>query len=415
MATDRPRALVSGASVAGPVLAYWLERFGYAPTVVERTPEVRMGTGGHAVDLFGPAVELMDWMGLEGQVESARTVTRVFSFIRPGRPPVDVSAETASEGVSSRHVEIMRGDLARILHEAARHRVEYVFDDSVAAVHDAGPRVEVTFERSAPREFDVVVGADGLHSTTRRLVFGPEPEFLRFLGGYLAVFTAPDHLRLGDRMVAFSAPGRTAAMYPVRETGQARVVLLWRTPVPHDVARHDVDAQRGLIRSRYGDLGWELPRLLAALDQADDLYLDSISQVVMDSWVRGRVGLVGDAGYSPGPAVGGGTSLAVIGAYMLATELASAGDPVRALDRYQQAMRPVVAHSRNIGPTVMKFLVPRSAAQIWLTAQAMRVLPRLPDPLRRRLTAFGGSAAAMLREARLRRPEDVPLARPSPS
>jgi 2-polyprenyl-6-methoxyphenol hydroxylase-like FAD-dependent oxidoreductase len=415
MATDRPRALVSGASVAGPVLAYWLDRFGYAPTVVERTPEVRMGTGGHAVDLFGPAVELMDWMGLGGEVEDARTVTRVFSFIRPGRRPVDVSAETAAEGVSSRHVEIMRGDLARILHEAARQRVEYVFEDSVAAVRDAGPRVEVTFERSAPREFDVVVGADGLHSTTRRLVFGPDPEFLRFLGGYLAVFTAPDHLRLGDRMVAFSAPGRTAAMYPVRETGQARVVLLWRTSILEDVARHDIDAQRALIRSRYGDLGWELPRLLAALDQADDLYLDSISQVVMDHWVRGRVGLVGDAGYSPGPAVGGGTSLAVIGAYLLATELAAAGDPVGALDRYQRAMRPVVAHSRRIGPTVMKFLVPGSAAQIWLTAQAMRVLPRVPDPLRRRLTSFGGSAGAMLREARLRRPEDVPLARPSPS
>jgi 2-polyprenyl-6-methoxyphenol hydroxylase-like FAD-dependent oxidoreductase len=203
-------------------------------------------------------------------------------------------------------------------------------------------------------------------------------------------------------------------MYPVRDTGQARVVLLWRTPMPHDVDRHDVEAQRALIRSRYGDLGWELPRLLTALDQADDLYLDSISQVMMSNWVRGRVALVGDAAYSPGPAVGGGTSLAVIGAYMLASELAAAGDPVRALEGYQRAMRPVVAHSRKIGPTVMKFLIPDSAAQIWLTAQAMRILPRVPAPLRRRLTSFGG-AAAMLREARLRRPDDVPLARPLPS
>ena len=112
MATDRPRALVSGASVAGPVLAYWLHRFGFQPTVIERTPEVALGGGGHAVDLFGPAVELMDWMGLEGQVEPARTLTRVFSLVRPGRPPVEVPAEIASEGVSERHVEIMRGDLA---------------------------------------------------------------------------------------------------------------------------------------------------------------------------------------------------------------------------------------------------------------------------------------------------------------
>ena len=407
MPTQRPRVLISGASVAGPVLAYWLHRFGFAPTVIERTPAVRVGTGGHAVDLFGPAVELMGWMGILDQVRDARTRTRVISFVRPGRRPVDVPAEALSEGVSDRHIEIMRGDLAGILHEATREHVEYVFDDSVTSLRETGRAVEVTFERGAPRTYDVVVGADGLHSTTRRLVFGPDEEFLRFLGGYLAVFTVPNYLRLDGRMLGFSAPGRTAGMYPVTDPDQARVVLLWRTPALHDYDRHDLDAQRRLVRRLYGDLGWELPRLLDELDSADDLYLDSISQVLMPGWTRGRVALVGDAGYCPGPAVGGGTSLAVIGAYALAGELlAAGGDPAQAFAAYERTLRPVVGHSRAIGPKVIDLIIPRSRAQIWLTAQAVRALPRIPAPVRRRLTSFGGSPAAMLDEARLRRPED---------
>jgi 2-polyprenyl-6-methoxyphenol hydroxylase-like FAD-dependent oxidoreductase len=409
MQTQQPRVLISGAGVGGPVLAYWLHRFGFAPTVIERTPAARVGSGGHAVDLFGPAVEVMEWMGILRRVQDARTRTTVISFVRPGRRPVDVPAEALSEGVSDRHIEIMRGDLAGILHDLTREHVDYVFDDSVTALQETGRAVEVTFERAAPRTFDLVVGADGLHSTTRRLAFGADDEFLRFLGGYLAVFTAPNYLRLDNRMLGFSAPGRAAGMYPVGDPEQTRVVLLWRSPDLHDYDRHDLDAQRRLVRGVYGDLGWELPRLLDELETAEDLYLDSISQIVMRSWTRGRVALVGDAGYCPGAAVGGGTSLAVIGAYVLAGELlAAGGDHARAFAAYERTLGPVVGHSRAIGPRVIEVIIPRSRAQIWLTAQAIRVLPHIAAPIRRRLTSFGGGAAAMLDEARLRRPEDLP-------
>jgi 2-polyprenyl-6-methoxyphenol hydroxylase-like FAD-dependent oxidoreductase len=401
--------LISGASVAGPVLAYWLHRHGFTPTVIERTPEVRMGGGGHAVDLFGPAVDVMEWMGVLPEVRDCRTRNDVISFVWAGHRPVEVSAEIAAEGVSDRHIEIMRGDLARIVYDLTCDTVEYVFGDSIATLDDTDAGVEVTFERGAPQTYDLVIGADGLHSTTRRLVFGPEREFLRFLGGYLAVFTVPNYQRLQNRMVGFSARGRTAAMYPVpRDTSQARVVLLWRTPSLYDYDRHDLAAQRRLVRNLYGDLGWEVPRLLAELDGADDLYLDSISQIVMDGWTRGRVALVGDAGYCPAPAVGGGTSLAIIGAYVLASELAVAGgDHIQGYPAYEQALAPVVNRSRSIGPTVLKLIIPGSRTQIWVTAQAMRAIPHLPAPLRRRLTSFGGDAAAMLNEARLRRPEDL--------
>jgi len=287
------------------VLAHWLHRFGFRPTVVERAPQMRAGGGGHAVDLFGPAVDIMNWMGVLDQVESARTTTEVVALIRPGRSPIEVPAEMASEGVSERHIEILRGDLAQIVWNTTSDTIEYVFGDSITAVTGTGDRVQVSFERGRSRTFDLLIGADGLHSITRHLVFGPEESFTRFLGGYLAVFTVPNDLQLHNRMVTFAAPGRTTALYPVGDASQARVLLLWRTPRLHNYDRHDPVAQRRLIRSMYADLGWEVPRLLDRLDQADDLYLDSISQVAMRSWTRGRVSLVGDAGYSPGPAVGG--------------------------------------------------------------------------------------------------------------
>jgi 2-polyprenyl-6-methoxyphenol hydroxylase-like FAD-dependent oxidoreductase len=183
------------------------------------------------------------------------------------------------------------------------------------------------------------------------------------------------------------------------------VLFLWRTPVQHDYDRRDLAAQRRLIRNLYDGMGWEVPRLLAELEHADDLYIDSISTIVMDSWTRGRVSLVGDAGYSPGAAVGGGTSLAVVGAYVLAAELAAAsGDHVHGLAAYEQVMRPAVQQSQRIGPAVMKMLIPRSRALLWARAQAIRVLPRLPAPVRRRLTSYGGGPAAMLDAVQLRQP-----------
>jgi 2-polyprenyl-6-methoxyphenol hydroxylase-like FAD-dependent oxidoreductase len=151
-----------------------------------------------------------------------------------------------------------------------------------------------------------------------------------------------------------------------------------------------------------------VPRLLEELDNADDFYLDSISQVRMDTWTKGRVTLVGDAAYSPGPAVGGGTSLAVLGAYALAAELAAARDVAAGLAASEDAIRSAVQASRNIGPTVLKMMIPESRTQIWAMAQAIRTLPRLPAPLRRWITSFAGGPAAMLEGARLRDPAGVP-------
>jgi len=209
--TTHTDVLVSGAGVAGPTLAYWLRRHGFSPTVIERVPTLRRGLGGHAVDLRGPAVDVIEPMGVLPEVLSAATQTELISLQRPGRPSVEVDLRRVMPAISVRHVEIMRGELVSILHEATRNDVEYVFGDSIRTIDDDGDGVAVTFEHASPRRFALVVGADGLHSTVRRLVFGEESRFRRYLGGYLAVFTVPNYLGLAGRMLTYVAPGKLAA------------------------------------------------------------------------------------------------------------------------------------------------------------------------------------------------------------
>jgi 2-polyprenyl-6-methoxyphenol hydroxylase-like FAD-dependent oxidoreductase len=396
--------LVCGASVSGPTVAYWLHRHGFTPTVVERTPALRQGWGGHAVDLFGPSVDVAEWMGVLPTVLAARTRTERISFLRPGRRPADVDMSRLVAGISDRHVEIMRGELARILYETTRHDVEYVFGDSIRTLRQVGDRVEVSFESGPERSFGLVVGADGLHSTVRRLAFGDETKFRRYIGGYFAVFSLPNYLGLDGQMLNLTTPGRIAAVYPVRQTGQARAGFLFRRATELDYDHRDVAQQKRLVRAEYADAGWEVPRLLDEMDSAEDFYFDSISQIRMDTWSTGRVTLVGDAGYCPAPAVGGGTALAVIGAYVLAGELASAnGDPVRGLTGYENRMRELVRRSRSIGPSSMKTLIPQTPRQVALTTQLMRLVPRLPAAAQRRLFSLQGGPARALESITLQR------------
>jgi 2-polyprenyl-6-methoxyphenol hydroxylase-like FAD-dependent oxidoreductase len=389
--------LISGASIAGPTLAYWLSRYGFRAIVVERTPALRAGLGGHAVDLLGPAVDVAEWMGILPQVMAARTGTDVISIERPGRSPVVVDVGRAVTGIASRHVEIMRGELTSIMYEATRDDVEYVFGDSIRTLDDDGDRVAVTFEHGPARDVDLVVGADGLHSNVRRLTFGDESRFRHYLGGYLGVYTLPNYLGLDGRMVMHHSPGKFVAMYPVRQTGAARALFLFRRAEELHYDHRDIEQQKRLLRQAFAEDGWEAPRILAELDEAPDLYFDSISQIRMESWSRGRVTLVGDAGYCPAPAVGGGTAVAVLGAYVLAGELrAAGGDHTTAFPIYEQQLRRLVARTRALAPTMMKTLIPRSRRQVWATTQAMRVLPHLPATVQRGLSSFVRAPARAL-------------------
>ncbi|MEV6427081.1 FAD-dependent monooxygenase [Nocardia sp. NPDC051463] len=370
------RILISGASVAGPVLAYWLTRHDFSVTVVERAPTLRK-TGGHAVDLFRPAVDISEKMGALPRIEERATGTTRMTLQREGaRRPVQVDLSKIFSAASERHVEIMRDDLSEIYYDAARDDVEYIFGDSITAISPDG---EVRFENAAPRRFDLVVGADGLHSNVRHLVFGDESRFSTFIGAYLGVLTLPNTSGLDGELLIHVGVGRTVGMYGARHLGDARALFLFRSERELDYGYRDVTRQKELLRDAFGDFHADVDHWLDELDRTPTFYFDSIAQLRMDTWSRGRVTLVGDAGYCPGPAVGGSTSLAVVGAYVLAGELARAGgDNERAFPAYERAMAEHVRGSHAAALSAAKTLIPASRLGVSGLVQGARLLSALP-------------------------------------
>ncbi|MFC4108871.1 FAD-dependent monooxygenase [Micromonospora zhanjiangensis] len=378
--------LISGAGVAGPALAWWLRRYGFAPTVVERAPTLR--DGGYKIDIRGVALTVVERMGLLDEIHANSTDVRTAWFVdRTGRGIAEMDAALFG-GRTGADVEIMRGDLGRLLHRATRSDVEYLFDDSVTALVDRPDGVEVAFERAAARRFDLVIGADGVYSTVRSLAFGPHEMFVRGLGHYVSIFTVPNHLGLDREERLYAEPGRTVNVYSTRQDTAAKALFLWASdPLGYD--RRDLDRQRDLLAAAFAGAGWQVDRLLAALPDAPDFYFDPVSQVHVDRWHAGRVALLGDAGYGASPASGQGTGLALVGAYVLAGELAAAGGDHRtAFARYDGALRDFVARNQALAPNNLRGMVLRSRAGVWASTRMIRLMPHLPgrDRMVRRVT-----------------------------
>ncbi|AUG75203.1 FAD-binding monooxygenase [Kitasatospora sp. MMS16-BH015] len=391
-ASTATEVLISGAGIAGPALAYWLTRAGYRTTVVERAPDLR--PGGQTVDLRGAGRTVMDRMGLLDRARELSVDQRGLALVSPkGRMLAEVPEDAfGGEGIVS-EIEILRGDLARLLYDASLPQTEYLFDDTVTALHEDEHGITVGFEKAAPRRFGLVIGADGSHSVVRSLAFGPESEYARPLGIYNAWFTH-DALELDGWFQMCNLPGGlVASARPGRLPGEIKAGLSFRSgPISYD--RRDTAAQRELVAARFTDHRWEVPRLLRAMQTAPDFFLDSMSQVVMPGWTKGRVALVGDAGYCPSPLTGLGTSLSLVGAYVLAGELATArGDHHRAFRRYDDLMRPYVTQAQELPPGGAAGYAPRSALMIRLRALSMRTMTHWP--MRPILAAQFAKAAAI--------------------
>ena len=338
------RVLVTGASIAGPALAHWLFRRGAEVTVVERAPELR--PGGQAVDARGVAREVIRRMGLDAAVRAARTETAgAYTVDEDGNVLETFRAEDDGGDGYISEIEILRGDLSRVLY------VEYVVGDRIAELTQDADGVDVAFASGDRRRFDLVVGADGLHSALRAMVFGPRERFVRHLGLVLAFYSVPNEFGLDRWLIDYQHPesGRSALLRPIQDATRAMAMFSFPAAA-FDVDHRDVTAQQTLLRERMTGLGWLTPRILAHLDDTPDFYLDQVAQVVMDRWSNGRVGLLGDAAFSSSPMSGGGTGLALVGAYLLAGELATAGwDPEAGFAGYEARMRSFVEANQEIG------------------------------------------------------------------
>ena len=350
--------LISGAGIAGPALAFWLARSGYAVTVVEKVPVLRLG--GQAVDFKGEVHrQVLERMGILDEVHRRQTGKTDLRIVDER----DKHLATMPGEFIGGDVEILRGDLTEILYERTADSCEYLFGDSVTALTDTESGAEVTFEKSRGRRFDLVFGADGIHSAVRRLRFGQEENFVQFLGYYYAVVGAT------AAVTAASADRERATGWMYNEPGRMAVVGGPKAPElfvfasdPIDYDRGDITEQKRLLAAAYSGASWRVPGLLAHLDDAPDFYLDSIARVETDTYTAGRVALLGDAAY--GNTLGGfGTGLALVGAYVLAGELAAAGGDHRvAFERYNEQMHRYakIARKGSAGP----FLAPKSATRI---------------------------------------------------
>lgn len=355
--------LISGAGIAGPTLAWWLAEAGYRPTIVESAPEPR--TGGYIIDFWGKGYDIAEKMGLLPELlEAGYQVKEVRLVGSRGQRTGGFAADVFNRSTGGRFVSLPRGELSASLNRAVADRAELIFGDQITSLKDDGDTVVVTFDHSTPCRFDMVIGAEGIHSPTRAMIFGPPEQFEHYLGYKFAAFIAPDyHPRDPDIYMSYSEPGKQAARFTLRD-GSALILLIYVEDDDNVIPTGEA-AQKARLRAIFGDMGWEVAAMLDALDRCDDLYMDCVAQARMDRWSKGRVALLGDAAYAPSFLAGQGSALAMIGAYVLAGELKRAGgDHGIAFARYEALLQPFLAKKQKSATQFAGAFAPRTSLGI---------------------------------------------------
>jgi 2-polyprenyl-6-methoxyphenol hydroxylase-like FAD-dependent oxidoreductase len=352
--------LISGAGIAGSTLAYWLACYGFKPTLVERAPHFR--EGGYVIDLWGLGYHIAEKMGLLPDLKRRAYRVEKLRFVngrgqRLGGFRVDVFRKMTG----GRYISLPRTDLGKAIYRTIENRCEIVFDDSIADIENTRDSVTVKFERSPWRAFDLVVGADGLHSVVRRLVFGAESQFERYLGYAVAAFEAKGYRPRDEGVyVSYGLPGKQASRFPLRDD-RTLFLIVFQAPKHLLADQHDMRAQKALLHREFDDAGWECAQILRALDRAEELYFDTVSQIRMDRWSRGRVALVGDSAFAPSLLAGQGSALAMTAAYVFAAELTIAeGQYWRGFERYECVLREFIDGKQKASEQFAGSFTPRS-------------------------------------------------------
>lgn len=351
--------LISGAGIAGPTLAWWLAEAGYRPTIVERAPEPR--TGGYIIDFWGKGFDIVEKMGLRPELMQAGYQVKEVRLVgRDGRRVGGFSADIFARATDGQFISLPRGELSAAINRAVSGRAETVFGDRIASMEDDDDGVGVTFDKGAPRRFDMVIGAEGLHSPTRARIFGPAEQFQHYLGFKFAAYVVDDYQpRDPDVYLSHSVPGRQAARFTLRD-GSALILLIYIDDAGPALPEGK-EAEKARLRELFGDMSWEVPAMLEALDRCPDLYLDTVSQVRMDHWSKGRVALIGDAAAGPSFLAGQGSALAMIEAYVLAGEIKRAdGNHEAAFAAYETLLQPFLAKKQKAALQYAGAFAPRT-------------------------------------------------------
>lgn len=365
-------ALISGAGIAGPTLACWLRAAGFTPVLIESAPALR--TGGYVIDFWGLGYEVAQRMGLETNINRVGYQMREMRIVNDhGNRVAGFGTRVFGELTGGRFVTLARSDLARLLFQNIETSTEVLFGDEILALKEHSDFVEVKFRHAPMRGFDLVVGADGLHSNVRKLAFGSEESFETRLGYVAAAFEVPGYRPRDEEVyVIYGRAGKMLARFALHDD---RTLFLFVFASDRDIpiAPLDLRAQKLILHEQFGGELWECRRILAELDRAQDLYFDRVSQIRMDSWSRGRVVLVGDAAFCISLTGGQGSALAMIAAYVLAGELAKArGAHERAFRLYEQTLRSFIVSKQRAAERFAAAFAPRTRWGLWLRNQVIR-------------------------------------------
>lgn len=366
--------LISGAGIAGPTLAYWLLRRGFTPTIVEQAPSPR--TGGYVIDFWGLGWEVAERMGLTPQLLRDGYRMKELRLVNDaGRPVARLNVNVFRAAAGDRFTSIHRGDLAADIYSLIDGKVEIIFGDSITSIQQEPGGVDVGFRHSAARRFDLVVGADGLHSNVRALAFSDEGRCERYLGYYAASFNAPGYpIREEGVYVSYASPGRQIGRYALRD-GHTTFFFTFVGPPGRNGSCIGRSEQKAALRRAFGEVGWECPAILDAMSSSDDLFFDAVSQVHMDQWFVGRVALLGDACFCPSLLAGEGSALAMGGAYLLAGELdAAGGDYTVAFERYQTRFKPFTDGKQKGALRSAGWFAPRTRLGVRMRNQVTRLM-----------------------------------------
>ncbi len=389
------KAVICGAGITGLALAQRLAVLGWEVVVLEKAPGPR--TQGYMIDFFGEGYDAAEAMGvlprlreLGYRVEEARFVDR------RGRGRARLRFEQFATTVNGRLLSILRPDLESALRESLPAEVDLRFSTTVTHIENGDDGVRVTLTGDEVLDADVLVGADGIHSAVRGMVFGEEREFLHHLGFHTAAWTFHDPAirdRLGDRFHLTDSVDRQIGLYGLRD-GRVATFAVHRVTDPALPAD-----PRAALRAEYGSLGWVVPDVLAQCPPRDEIYYDQVAQIHMPEWHRGRVVLAGDACYAVSLVAGQGASLGVAGAYLLAEQLHHARTVEDGLAGFERLWRPVMAEKQASARKTARWFLPRSPVELRVR-RAMLALSRLPGLDRLVAHALAGKPTAVVADRR---------------